>query len=398
MEIERQNPQWEDGFFFPYEKKRGIFQRLKKSSESGHITAVYGLRRVGKSVLLRQLMNDAIERGAERKSTFYFSFDEERQDFWDAVHEFERHQGRKVDRKSWLFLDEVQKVPDWRAKIKVLYDASFARIFASGSNSSSIRKGGESLAGRINEFFLPELSFREFLEFRGRGGLAGSGMERALELEFLDYARRPFPEAALNRGLEPKGYAGSIARKIIFEDLPSVFPIDEPELLNTLFLLICKSPGMQFDYGRMASDLGRNRKTVSLYMDYLCYGFLARKLLNFSANALSSEKKLKKFYPSLAAFSDCDEPRFMETAMAQCIKPGFFWRHKDRFEVDFITKSPLAAFELKYAGSVSASDWAGLKKFREAFPRASICMISKKPQAKTVPYYLIERHLGKQRL
>ena len=301
METERQNPQWENGFEYPYGKRRHIFESLRRSSKSGHITAVYGLRRVGKSVLMKQLINDAIKGGAERRSTFYFSFDEELPGFWDAVREFEKYQGRKVDGKSWLFFDEVQKVPDWRAKIKVLYDSTSARIFVSGSNSSGIRKGGESLAGRINEFYLPELSFREFLDFRGKCGSIDSGLERALELEFLDYAKRPFPETALKRGLEPKEYAGSIARKIIFEDLPSVFPIDEPELLNTLFQLICKSPGMQFDYGRMASDLGRNRKTISLYMDYLCYGFLARKLLNYSPNALSSEKKLKKarsFFPN----------------------------------------------------------------------------------------------------
>ncbi|MFA6328417.1 MAG: ATP-binding protein [Candidatus Micrarchaeia archaeon] len=394
MEIERQNPHWEDGFAYPYGKKRQAFESLWRSSKSGHITAIYGLRRVGKSVLLKQLINEAIQSGAERRSVLYFSFDEEKPDFWDVLHEFEKIQGRKADAKSWLFFDEVQKVPDWRAKIKVLYDTSFARIFISGSNSSGIRKGGESLAGRINEFCLPELSFREFLEFRGKGSLPSSGMERAAELEFLDYARRPFPETVLNRSLDPKEYASSIARKIIFEDLASSFPIDEPELLNTLFLLVCKSPGMLLDYGRIASDLGRNRKTISLYMDYLCYGFLARKLFNFSPNMLSSEKKLKKFYPSLAAFCDCDEPRFMETAMAQCIKPEFFWRHKDRFEVDFVAKSPLAAFELKYSNLLSSSDWTGLRKFKAAFPRASICMISKKPQKNAVPYYMVESILA----
>ena len=45
-----------------------------------------------------------------------------------------------------------------------------------------------------------------------------------------------------NHSLDPKEYAGTIARKIIFEDLPSVFPIDEPQLLQLIFSLLRKKP------------------------------------------------------------------------------------------------------------------------------------------------------------
>jgi len=393
MELERQNPQWEGGFFHPYEKKRFLFENLEHSLGSGMITAVHGLRRVGKSVLLKQLLNNCIQKGTSRKSTFYFSFDEQAADFWETIREYERISGEKLGRKNFIFLDEVQKVPDWKAKVKLLYDTSGARIALCGSNSSKIRKGSESLAGRINEFHLPQLSFAEFLHLRGKE--ENPQLQHAAELEFNEFLQKPFPQTALNPSLDPKEYAASIAKKIIFEDLPSVFPIDEPQLLHSLFSLICKNPGCMLEYSTVASDLGRDRKTVSLYLDYLGFGFLVRKLFNFSRNSFTSEKKLKKFYPSLAVFCECSEPLFIEASIAQVLDAKFFWREKDRHEVDFVNASPLAAFEVKYSGNVAAADWSGLHKFSQHFPEATVHLVSKKEQEHTVPYYKFESHIKK---
>ncbi len=398
MEIERQNPHWAEDFLYPYEKKRELFEKIMSSINSGLITAVYGLRRVGKSILMKQCISDLIRRGIEREKIFYFSFDEGNEDFWEVIHAYEKTIGKRIDKACYLFLDEIQKIEGWRAKIKKLYDTSGAHITVTGSNSSLLRKGGESLAGRIYEFYMPELSFSEFLYFKGKENLIESSLKEAVELAFWEYIKKPFPELVVNEKLEYKSYTKTIARKIIYEDLPPVFQIDEPELLFTIFSLISKNPGMIVEYSSLASDLGRNRKTIAAYLTYLRYGFVVRQLFNYSKNALTSEKKLKKFYPSLACFVESDESKVVETLVAQVLKPRFFWNYKNRYEVDFIIEEPFIGFEVKYANRILAEDTEGLKQFNSAYPKAKTYMVTKKTEQNHIHYFDLEQFLKKNNI
>lgn len=393
MELERQNPHWEEGYFYKYEKKRFAFSSIKKSAFSGLITLIYGLRRVGKSVLLKQMINEMINGGTKRADILYFSFDEETSDFWDVIKEYEKKIGRRVSSSNIVVLDEIQKIHDWRGKVKGLYDSSGAKIMLSGSNSSMLRKGSESLAGRINEFVLSELSFEEFLYFRGK--TPSPMLEESIENEFWEYIRRPFPELALKESLEPSDYTDSISRKIIFEDLPSVFPIDEPQLLHRLFSIVCTNPGLLVEYNSLASDLGRNRKTISSYMDYLLHGFLVWQVFNYSKNQLTSEKRLKKFYPSLACFAKGDQSKTVETATAQTLRAKFFWNYKNRYEVDFILTEPFYAFEVKYQERLSDDDFRGLDQFAAEYNGARTCMVSKRGTDRSIPYYMLWDFLKK---
>ena len=61
-----------------------------------------------------------------------------------------------------VIFDEIQKLPNWAEKVKLIYDTGKYKIFISGSESLSLRKGSrESLAGRIYEFEVKRLSFLE---------------------------------------------------------------------------------------------------------------------------------------------------------------------------------------------------------------------------------------------
>ena len=402
MELERQNPHWEKDFFYPYPLHRAMFTDIYKAVKQGLITAIYGLRRVGKSTILKQVINAAIKDGVKREHILYFSFDESDVDFWKVIRAYEKFIGHRISSKHYILLDEIQKVPKWKEKVKLLYDTTKARILLSGSNSSLMRKGGESLAGRIYEFFLSELSFKEFLYFRNKAELYNSNLDEALEQQFWQYLGRPFPELALSMDIDAQQYTASIVRKVVYEDLPSVFPIDEPQLLYKLFTLIANHPGMLVEYSHLASDLGRDRKTISAYLDYLSYGFLVRRVFNFSKNRLTSEKRLKKFYPTLAAFAKADESEIIETVVAQILKARFFWSFKHKYEVDFIIEEPLYAFEVKYSDKVATEHFKGLRKFGDFFDNAKLILVSKRFEREgditIVPYYRLEQFLERYNL
>ncbi|MFH1257041.1 MAG: hypothetical protein V1494_07175, partial [Candidatus Diapherotrites archaeon] len=156
--------------------------------------------------------------------------------------------------------------------------------------------------------------------------------------------------------------------RIIYIDIPKAFEIDEPELLARILSIISFNPGMIIDYESLASDLSRNRKTISNYIFYLEKAFLAKKLYNYSKNLLTSEKKMKKVYPSSTAFAflyEAQEGKIIETTalMNQDFK---FFSNKGKKEVDFIkTGKELEAIEIKYEKKVREKEIKGLIKFTE---------------------------------
>jgi predicted AAA+ superfamily ATPase len=159
-----------------------------------------------------------------------------------------------------------------------------------------------------------------------------------------------------------------IMDKVIFIDIPAVFKIEEPALLKELFKIISSNPGMICDYESLANDLKRDRKTISNYLLYLEKAFLIRKIYNYSNNALTSEKRLKRFYPSSSAFcylfSDVEIGKIVETGFLMNLDINFFSRSGER-EIDFIMldKKKINPIEIKYRNKIKISEFSELIRF-----------------------------------
>ncbi len=132
---------------------------------------VTGLRGVGKTTLLHQVIQHLLDSKVESRRILYFSFDEERFDIGDVIQTYLTQVLRRdiadLDR-VYFFLDEVHKVEDWEGKVKVYYDLNpNIKFFLSGSASLTLSsKAKESLAGRLYEFVLKPLTFCEYLEMK----------------------------------------------------------------------------------------------------------------------------------------------------------------------------------------------------------------------------------------
>ncbi|MEM5812060.1 MAG: AAA family ATPase, partial [Candidatus Aenigmatarchaeota archaeon] len=132
--------------------------------------------------------------------------------------------------KVYVFFDEVHKCKDWENKIKVYYDLNpNIKFFLSGSASLIVsKKAKESLAGRIYEFILKPLTFKEFLEMKN----VKVSFEEAklfnekILLYFVDFVRKAgFPEIINEDNDEKiKTYIKqSVIERIIYKDIPKEF-------------------------------------------------------------------------------------------------------------------------------------------------------------------------------
>ncbi|MEA1864854.1 MAG: ATP-binding protein [Euryarchaeota archaeon] len=379
VNILKYNRHWKEGFIYGYETKRDLFNELARYLDARQIIGIIGLRRTGKTVLLEQLIDFLVKGGQIRDRILYFSFDEEAVTIEDVIAEFQSRIGVDMSEagRIFIFLDEIQKLAGWQNQVKYYYDTHpNLKFFISGSSSLFLRKNAEeSLAGRIFLFHLPVLNFSEFMRLKGDGELIKNPdmFRESLQDQTLQYVKRQLPELVTADESFVNMYMESIVNKIIYEDLPKIFPIDNADILKRILKIVASHPGIITDYASLSNDLGISRKTLSKYISYLEMGFLIQKCYNFSKNRLTSEKKMKKLYLSNTTllFSLCEEPdygRVVENLIINSSGSHFFWR-RGGLEVDCILlkDGSVVPVEPKYSGNIRKRDIKGLIKFLKDF-------------------------------
>lgn len=379
------NPWWKGAFFPITYKLREAYKKIEPFINKRQIVGVYGLRRTGKSYLLYHIIKRLLEDKKDPRTVVYFSFDAFRNTtLFELLKESTNITGKEP---QFLFLDEVQKIENWQEQVKRIYDLKNIKIFVTGSESLFIKKTSkESLAGRIFEFEMKPLSFREYLEFKGIKitKIYSEEIKKALSHYLLTSG---FPE--LVEETDPffirKYIKEGIIDKAIFREIPETFSIDDPSLLERIMNIIVGNPGLLLDKNDLANTLGIHRKTVTKYLFYLESSFLIRNTYNYSTNVSTSEKKLKKYYPgfsclSIGAKSDSAYVgKVVESICVNQLNAKFFWRNPQKDEVDIVLTDPLIPIEVKYQENPEVG---GIIKFQNKFNVSNCLVITKNTEKK----------------
>lgn len=148
-------------------KRDKYLNRLKNNISNGFVKVLIGVRRSGKSTILKQLMEYFIEIGTPKNSIGFIDF--EKSQFWKYKNSDELHS--YVDNlckngKGVLFIDEVQEMTDWALIVNSLRASYDVDIYVTGSNARVF--SGEYLtylAGRYKSIHIYPLSFLEYLDY-----------------------------------------------------------------------------------------------------------------------------------------------------------------------------------------------------------------------------------------
>jgi predicted AAA+ superfamily ATPase len=373
------NPWWKEPFSIEY-YEREIYGQILKFMPLPQIIALTGLRRVGKTTLMQKIVVDAVKQGFSPTNILFFSFDEFRDiDIRTLIREYERILERDFKKGSYLLLlDEVQKLENWENRLKAVYDIykDKVKIIISGSESLFIRKKTkETLEGRLFDFKVDLLSFKEFLHFKKKDFKPIDLYEKELILLFAEFvSTQGFPELVgiKDKDIIKKYIHDSIIGRIIFKDIPSLYNINDISVLESLFRILYEEPGQMIELTELAKELKLSRQTVSTYLKYLEESFLIRKVYNFSTNRRKLERKLKKYYPAVVSVNLLfKEDTLSKSKVFECLvvnqsKAEFFWRDTYKNEVDMVLRDDDGApqpVEIKY-GKVS---FKGLTAFMRKF-------------------------------
>jgi len=371
------NPWWKAEFRLEY-KEREIYKKFEEFIPQPQIIAFTGLRRVGKTTLMLKVAKDMVAQGLDAKRVVYFSFDEFRDaKLREIILEYEQLMG--VDLKSGktlLLFDEVQKLQGWEDQLKSLYDThkDNLKIIISGSESLFImRKSKETLAGRLFEFKIEPLNFREYLGFRMAKpeppGLYGGELKRLFDEFALTLG---FPELVNVSAKEVirKYLREGIIDKAVHRDIRETFNVRDTSTLESLLNILMAEPGQIIEISEIANDLKTSRQTASNYLTYLQDSFLVRKLYNWSRNRRKVERKLRKYYPAIVSPSllfkedDHSKSKVFEWLVIKELGAEYFWRDARKNEVDaVIGEDKPTPVEIKYGKIETTGVLAFMKKF-----------------------------------
>jgi predicted AAA+ superfamily ATPase len=181
--LQGENPQWTGSAPRPFPKfHRSIYPRVFRLLTSEGLSpavAVRGPRRVGKTVLLRQVMQGLREAGVPPERMLYVAFDDLpsfaklKEPVLAVSRWFEQHILKRSFNEAWerrepayLLFDEIQNLPDWAVQLKHLVDIHAVRVLLTGSSSLRIEAGRDSIAGRVTTITMGPLALREISGIR----------------------------------------------------------------------------------------------------------------------------------------------------------------------------------------------------------------------------------------
>jgi predicted AAA+ superfamily ATPase len=383
--IRLENPWWDSGKIpdtFANLKHRLYFDQLYEQITLLSVrraTVLMGPRRVGKTVMLYQVIQRLIDEGVPPRKICFLSIDAPiytNTSLEELVVLCRKALNDSGDGQLYVIFDEIQYLKDWEVHLKSMVDLYLGiRFVVSGSAAAALKlKSTESGAGRFSDFMLPPLTFQEYLHLKDLTYLM---TERAVdwtgELRLLDTSNDygtlnehflayinfgGYPEVIFNKDIQqdPGRFIRSdIIDKVLLRDLPSLYGIRDVQELNSLFNVIANNSGHEFNLESLSQESGVDKNTIRKYLEYLQAAFLISILYPVGINTRRFQRDSRfKIYltnPSMRcalfapiSFNDDQFGQMVETAIfAQWLHRGHLPLHFAAWsggEVDLVLVTP----------------------------------------------------------
>ncbi|MCX6784092.1 MAG: ATP-binding protein [candidate division WWE3 bacterium] len=341
--------------------QRKIYPQLLAHLKSPLVTVLTGMRRTGKTTLVKELLTDS-----KNKNSLYLDLQRPdirelfQQKNYEAIYEAFIAQGLSKDKQMIVAIDEIQLAPDSPSAIKYLVDHHNIKFIVTGSSSYYLKNlFSESLAGRKKIFELSTLDFGEFLIFKGVK-FSGTAWQKK-PFNKIEYDRLNsyyeeyihfggFPQVVLaSSESEKKDLLLDIMSSYVNIDIRSLADFADERNLYSLAKLLAGRVGSRIEYSTLSRLVGLSRPTVSNYISFFEKTYLISTIPVFTKSVDREIVKTRKLYfcdtglaNSLAELSG--GAQFENTVFNQLSKIGTlqYYALKTGNEIDFILNSKLA--------------------------------------------------------
>lgn len=288
--------------------KRSLYPSLLQHAQTPLVTVLTGMRRTGKTTLIKQLLLDL----PNKNSLF---FDLQRADIrelfslknYDDIRLALISRGLSDKQQMIVALDEIQLLPEITGVIKYLLDTHQIKFIITGSSSYYLKNlFSESLAGRKKVFELFPLSFGEFLTFKNlklpkidwlKSNFSFDIFNRfsAYYEEFIRFGG--FPQVVLAQTEnEKRDLLSDIMSSYINIDIKTLADFADERNYYNLAKLLARRVGSRVELTKLASESGLSRHTVANYISFFEKTYLIATLPVYTHSIDREIVKSKKLY------------------------------------------------------------------------------------------------------
>lgn len=368
--------------------QRDIYKDIKPYFDSPEAIVITGMRRVGKTTLLRHIYEEISSTNklfVDLENTLNQKYFEEED--YERIKINLQFLGISFKKKAFLFLDEIQFIKNLPSIVKYLGDHYEIKFFLTGSASFYLKNlFSESLAGRKYIFELFPLNFTEFLRLKEEKITIPSGSEEISQPVFQTLNR------LYDEFLKFGGFPGVVAKedfaekkKAIADIFSSYFQLEvvglgdfrKTSVVRDLMLLLMQRAGSRLDIQKLSSELGVSRPSIYEYLAFLEGTYFIHLIKPYSKSKDAEIRGSEKVYICdsglLNNTMQVADGALFENNIFQLLRPrgklNYYQKGKLK-EIDFILNGE-KAYEVKLHPSVrditsleKTSKEVGIRDFR----------------------------------
>ena len=260
-------------------KRKFYLEKIVKLIDTEDIKVITGVRRCGKTVLLKQIIDELENRGIASENIIYMSFESSkykniRND--DDLDEFIFSKTNNLNGKIYLLFDEIQKVKNWEVSLNSYRVDLECDIYISGSNSQLLSGELSTLiSGRYISINMLPFSFKELIQYYDE--MHENIDEIKLFEQYLSYGG--FPGLLNYENEEKEKYLYDLYSTIVLNDILYKNKVKDLDLLERLMEFMISNIGQLFSANSISKYIkNENRKTtphtIINYMDYARNAFI----------------------------------------------------------------------------------------------------------------------------
>ena len=295
---------------------------LIRSRGNGSIKIITGIRRCGKSYLLKTLFKDhLLKEGVPADHIIVIDLEDRKQKaFKDPDCLMDYVEKTMADNQTYyILIDEVQEVGDFVSVLASLNLKDNAEIYVTGSNSKFLSKDvATEFRGRGDEIHMYPFSFGEYLS-------AYDGSDSDAWLDYYTFGG--LPQVLLQDGDDKKvSFLKNLYQTVYLKDIYERHQIDNPAEFEELVRVMASSIGSPLNPNKLANTFKSlkntkdlTNKTISTYMEYLDDAFLTEKSDRYDIKGKHYIASLSKYYfqdpglrNAILSFRQTEENHIME--------------------------------------------------------------------------------------
>jgi len=342
---------------------REITENLLNKLQSNKVVIVYGARRVGKTMLVKKILEKVNEPVLRLNGEDINVHDKL------ARRTIENYR-QLLGSYKFLFIDEAQKIPDIGVKLKLMIDEiEGLKIIISGSSSFDInREAGEPLTGRKYTFNLYALSEREYSQIEDRISKTDKLRERLVLGNYPELLHLPDKKDKIE-------YLNEMVSSYLLKDILVYENIKNSQTIFNLLRLIAFQLGKEVSLQELGQQLSISKNTVEKYLDLLSKVYILHKVEGFSRNLRKEITKSSRWYfldngirnAVIANFNPIESrndigqlwenymisERIKYQEYKRISSNNYFWRTYEQQEIDWVEErdGTLFGYELKWKES-----------------------------------------------